>query len=155
MALKTCVDPMFGPAYGNRMMHNAGLRAVEEEEAATVRDHLEKICEKKDRDGLDNWRGYYRRHLHQFDLQLQERVRLYADCIRPEDRNVIHSFVQHVALHQYRMEHWRDGDKIDRMDDFDELDFVVEHNNVDFGPYKELSGYQVERIVELFSLQIR
>ena len=69
--------------------------------------------------------------------------------------NVIHSFVQHVALHQYRMEHWRDGDKIDQMEDFDELDFVARNNNVDFGPYKELSGYQVERIVELFSLQIR
>ena len=82
--------------------------------------------------------------------------------------DVIHSFVQHVALHQYRMEHWRDGmilnlwfgvsllnsgwifkdfikayllgDKIDQMEDFDELDFIVENNNVDFGPYQELSG---------------
>ena len=26
------------------------------------------------------------------------------------------------------------------MEDFDELDFIVENNNVDFGPYQELSG---------------
>ena len=34
------------------------------------------------------------------------------------------------------------------MEDFDELDFIVENNNVDFGPYKELSGTLLDYLLE-------
>ena len=74
-----------------------------------VSDFIGKICKNHDRDGLDNWRGYYRRHLHPMDFHIQDRIRNNADCIRPEDMELIQQFVQHVALQQYRMEHWRDG----------------------------------------------
>lgn len=105
----------------------------------SISEYITTICNKQDRDGLDNWRGYYRRHLHPFDLQIQERIRVNADCIRPEDMEIIQNFVQHVALHQYRMEHWRDGDKLDMMADFDDLDWIAQHNNIDFLPYKALT----------------
>lgn len=100
---------LYGPVYGNRMLHTAGLKAIEEHENKSIREHLTLVCNERNADGLDNWRGYYRRHLQPFDLQIQEQIRSNADCIRTEDMDVFRKFVQHIALHQYRMENWREG----------------------------------------------
>ena len=69
---------LYGPLYGNRMIHAAGVKAVEEYLGCSIKEHVEHICANRDRDSLDNWRGYYRRRLYPFDVQLQDRVRVYV-----------------------------------------------------------------------------
>ena len=51
------LEHLYGPLYGNRMLHAAGIKAVEDVEGMPIEQLLTKICKNKDRDGLDNWRG--------------------------------------------------------------------------------------------------
>ncbi|CBY19995.1 unnamed protein product [Oikopleura dioica] len=47
---------MYAPLYGNRLIHNSNLKALEKKVGKTVDAHVAEICEIKNKDALENWR---------------------------------------------------------------------------------------------------
>lgn len=132
---------LYGPLYGNRMLHNAGIRAIEkrerlpltEQRSATgleriqflsdqikkfnsiptsVTEYIGNICEDRNSEALQNWRGYYKRQLMVLDEKAEKIILAHSDCfISDESSDIINQFVEQIAEHSYNTELWRAGKK--------------------------------------------
>ena len=57
--LNNKIKNLYGPITGNRILHESAIRAIEKHHSKPVRDVLKDICERKDAEELENWRGFY------------------------------------------------------------------------------------------------
>ena len=103
---------MYAPLYGNRLIHNSNLKALEKKIGKTVDAHLAEICEikedfqifpyskfwlletwifnfRKDKDALENWRGFYRRSLSALDKDAEIVILFGGDCFYDEETRLV------------------------------------------------------------------
>ena len=57
--LNNKIKNLYAPITGNRILHESAIRAIEKHHSKPVRDVLKDICERKDAEELENWRGFY------------------------------------------------------------------------------------------------
>ena len=57
--LNNKIKNLYAPITGNRILHESAIRAIEKHHSKPVKDVLKDICERKDAEELENWRGFY------------------------------------------------------------------------------------------------
>ncbi|CAG5096400.1 Oidioi.mRNA.OKI2018_I69.XSR.g14600.t1.cds [Oikopleura dioica] len=106
---------MYAPLYGNRLIHSSNLKALEKKVGKCVNQHLVDICDKKDKDALENWRGFYRRSLSALDKDAEIVVLFGGDCFYDEETRLITE------------------------ENYDSTDFQPEVNNIKYDIHKEFT----------------
>merc|ERR1712226_357713 len=147
---------LYGPLHGNRLLHNASIKAIENREKMSVTFFVQKICNEEDANALQNWRGYYVRQLMHFDEKAQDIILNHADLIVSDaSRAVIQEFVEQLAEHKYNIEHWRKDGKWDKLTEYCADDFVIQNNNTDFETYYKLTEHVRETYDNLYTARKR
>jgi len=81
------------------MLHNASMRAIEKRENETILEHISRICQNRDADALQNWRGYYKNQLMYFDEKAQKIILKNSDCIvSKESEEIIKERINNTKL---------------------------------------------------------
>lgn len=146
---------LYGPLYGNRLLFQSALDAVVKKHDKSIEALIKEICEKRDAEGLEDWRGYYKRCLAVLDQKALDIIQANSHLIHDdESRDVLRDFLEGGFLFQsqllvtndwnsasrqkYSTEIWREGDKWDTKHDYDEMDWVADNNNYQFHDHEQL-----------------
>ena len=92
------VQSSLGPLYGNRISFQSSLDAVECYHSKEIEEHIKDICERKDAEALEDWRGFYKRKLIGLDKSALEIIQKNSHLIHDDDSRVtLRNFLKAVA----------------------------------------------------------
>ena len=92
------VQSSLGPLYGNRISFQSSLDAVECYHNKEIEEHIRDICERKDAEALEDWRGFYKRKLIGLDKSALEIIQKNSHLIHDDDSRVtLRNFLKAVA----------------------------------------------------------
>ena len=90
---------LYGPLYGNRLLFQSAIEAVENFHQKSIEDHIKEICKKRDSEGLEDWRGYYKRRLAKLDHKALEIIQANSHLIHDdESRTILRAFLKEGFL---------------------------------------------------------
>lgn len=73
--IETQVTEFYSPLIGNRLLYQSLLDAIEERYNMSLRVAIQTMCDKKDAEGLENWRRYYSHYMAPLDIEAQELIK--------------------------------------------------------------------------------
>ena len=86
---------LYGPLYGNRLLFQSALDAVVKKHDKSIEALIKEICEKRDAEGLEDWRGYYKRCLAVLDQKALDIIQANSHLIHDdESRDVLRDFLE-------------------------------------------------------------
>merc|ERR1712227_538164 len=98
---------IYAPLKGNRLLHQASIKAVEARNDCSVEEKVRRICKTADKEALENWRGFYVKFLAPLDKEAQMIIKQYAYLVNDDEcQEIFNQFLQTSAAHQYQMEYW-------------------------------------------------
>jgi len=59
-------------------------QAIETRNECSVAEYVKKVCENRDREALENWRGFYTRFLAPLDVEAQKIIKQYSYLINDD-----------------------------------------------------------------------
>lgn len=114
----------------NRILHHSRIEAMEMAYGKSINEAIEEICQKKDREGLENWRSFYTTYLLPLDKEAQNLIAKKFNMV--EDKFHLELFEEYLKIYaqmQYLMEFWVDEKgKLRSKRSYTNADFEVSKN---------------------------
>ena len=87
---------MYGPLYGNRLLYQAGIDAVKNfHQVESIEDLVKEICAHRNAEGLEDWRGFYKRRLKKLDEKALDVIRNNSHLIHDdESRRILRAYLR-------------------------------------------------------------
>ena len=90
---------LYGPLYGNRLLYQAGLDAVKNFHQKSIEELVTQICKERNAEGLEDWRGYYKRRLKKLDEKALEVIQNNSHLIHDdESRKILRAYLSEGNL---------------------------------------------------------
>ena len=90
------VKHLYGPLYGNRLLYQAGIDAVKNfHQVEPIEDLVKQICADRNAEGLEDWRGFYKRRLKKLDEKALDVIRNNSHLIHDdESRRILRAYLR-------------------------------------------------------------
>jgi len=129
--LEELEENLISPLIGNRTLYESLLNAVlENYKEDTLEEVIQKICDDKNAEALQDWRRFYTTYLAPLDLEAQNLIKDYNDLISDdEDYQIFTEFLMVMARNQLFVERWlNEKGHHETTSQYNSKDFEVEEN---------------------------